>query len=122
MREISSCASIIHPKSINMAIKLIEGPDFSDPDIIRPMKYAHDAYGNPLEAPEGYKIIRYPEDDTTIMAGDIHFDVYGGWVMEGAHPNSYHVRNGHHVPMGGGGYSDAMGRWTCYARKLSTKS
>ncbi len=77
-------------------------------------KYAHDVLGNPITAPDGYELIL---EHCEIKKDFIHFDIYGGWT-KGSY--DYQVKNGHHICRGQGGYSDAMGRWICWAKPIKT--
>lgn len=74
------------------------------PDRLWRFKYAHDVWGNPITAPDGYTIL----GNVPIELGDIHFDIYGGWARGGEEFAAYN----HHFA----GFAD--GRWVCWARKI----
>ena len=70
-----------------------------------------DAYGNPIELPDGYRFLGKISDGKwdKIQKGDLHFDIYGGWV------------NGHGTFCNGTNhYIHEEGRWKAWARKVTT--
>lgn len=64
-------------------------------------KYGEDAFGNDLEAPDGYTIIEKGDD---LREGDRPFDIHSGWLGDGVFNPRYHHQ----------AYSE--GRWTTWAR------
>lgn len=82
--------------------KIIETGNF-DSSIHSSKKWC-DAFGNEVVAPEGYKLIR----GEPIQHGDIHFDIYTGWVYGGG--EAYHADRGH--------WAFSEGRWVAWARKI----
>ena len=67
-----------------------------------PTRYGYDAYGNKLEAPKGYTILKIGE---RLKEDDMPFDIYAGWCfgfigIPRCHDNAYNE-----------------GRWTTWARK-----
>lgn len=75
-------------------------------------EYGFDCQGNKIIAPDGYEIVDY---DCEIEKDFIHFDIYSGWVSGCI---DYQLHNHHHICKGRGGYSDAMGRWICWAKPI----
>lgn len=89
-----------------MPNKLIEEGNYDEK--IHVMKDWCDAFGNQVEPPEGYYLLRNDKEvNDKIQKGDLHFDIYGGWTSGG---EDWHVRNGHYV--------DSDGRWRAWARKI----
>lgn len=89
-----------------MANQLITEGNFDNK--IHTLKPWCDAFGNKVEPPEGYYLLRNDKDQNdTVQKGDLHFDIYGGWTSGG---EDYHVRNGHYV--------QSEGRWRAWARKI----
>ena len=88
-----------------MANKLILKGNY-DSKIHGHLKMWCDAFGNLVEPPEGYRLLQNNANlkvNDTIQEGDLHFDIYGGWV------------NGH------GEYENGQfvlsdGRWRAWAR------
>lgn len=69
-----------------------------------------DAYGNLIVLPEGCRFLGKTENGwDKIQKGDLHFDIYGGWV------------NGHGKFCNGTNYYiHEEGRWKAWARKVTT--
>jgi hypothetical protein len=68
-----------------------------------------DAFGNPIELPEGYRFLGKIKDGEwdKIQKGDLHFDIYGGWT------------DGHGTYCNGTNYYiHQEGRWMAWARKI----
>ena len=67
-----------------------------------------DAFGNQIELPDGYRFLGKTEDGwDKIRKGDLHFDIYGGWV------------NGHGTFCNGTNYYiHEEGRWKAWCRKI----
>lgn len=70
------------------------------------IKYGQDIWGNQITIPDGYEMIH----GVPIQIGDIHFDIYGGWVNGG---EAYAAKNRHRA------YGE--GRWICWARKTNNE-
>ena len=70
-----------------------------------------DAYGNPIELPDGYRFLGKISDGKwdKIQKSDLHFDIYGGWVD--GHGTFYNGTNY---------YIHEEGRWKAWARKVTT--
>lgn len=69
-----------------------------------------DAFGNPIELPEGYRFLGKIKDHEwdKIQKGDLHFDIYGGWT------------DGHGTYCNGTNYYiHQEGRWRAWARKIN---
>lgn len=67
------------------------------------LKQNCDAFGNLVEPPKGFRLLK----NEIIIQGDLHFDIYNGWVSGG---EDWHVRNKY--------YSTSEGRWRAWARKV----
>lgn len=65
-------------------------------------KYGFDAYGNEVEAPEGYEVLI---GGIKLEESDRPFDVYSGWLPVGHVNTRYTFR------------AQSEGRWTTFARK-----
>lgn len=75
------------------------------------LKPGCDAFGKKVKAPRGYYLLRNDSvRNDKIQIGDIHFDIYEGWV-KGGEENS--VSQGHFVQSGG--------RWRAWARANKLK-
>jgi hypothetical protein len=75
---------------------------------IHTLKNWCDAFGNLVEPPEGYYLLKNnAERHDKIQKGDLHFDIYSGWVD--GH-SDYH----------NGGNVLSEGRWRAWARKSNT--
>lgn len=70
---------------------------------MREAEYGYDAYGNKLEAPKGWRLLKFNEE---IEINDQPFDVYGGWIGKGYVNIKYHF------------YAVSGGRWTTFAREI----
>ena len=67
-----------------------------------------DAFGNKIKPPKGYRLLGKTEDGwDKIQQGDMHFDIYGGWVK--GHSSWYDGANH---------YIHEEGRWKAWARKI----
>jgi hypothetical protein len=62
-----------------------------------------DGFGNEIESPEGFRILK----NEKIKKGDIYFDIYLGWIFNA---EAYAVKNSH--------YSKSEGRWRAWARRI----
>lgn len=90
-----------------MANKLIETGNFDKS--IHTLKEGCDAFGNPIELPEGYRFLGKIKDGEwdKIQKGDLHFDIYRGWT------------DGHGTYCNGTNYYiHQEGRWRAWARKI----
>lgn len=93
-----------------MANQLILEGNF-DPKI-HTYKKGCDAFGNPIELPEGYRFLGKIKDSEwdKIQKGDLHFDIYGGWTD--GHGD---FCNGTYY------YIHQEGRWMAWARKIDNQ-
>lgn len=66
------------------------------------LKFGHDAFGNKVEAEEGYRLLHHLE---RAQIGDRVFDIYNGWQEA----DDYDARNKN--------YANCGGRWTVWERK-----
>lgn len=77
--------------------------DNYNPNIHCKLKEGYDAFGNKLEAPEGYRLF---QNDDRVEIGDSYFDIYAGWIINS---DKYYI--------GRTGYYNG-GRWTIWAKKI----
>jgi hypothetical protein len=66
-------------------------------------EYGYDAEGNKVEPQPGFRLLKEGEE---IIADDIPFDVYAGWLIG---YGKYQAKNGH--------CALSIGRWTTWQRK-----
>ena len=89
----------------NIANKLIKEGNY-DVNVHGYLKAWCDAFGNKVEPPKGYYLLRNDaEVNDKVQKGDLHFDIYGGWTD--GH-GDYH----------NGGNVLSEGRWRAWARKI----